>query len=89
MKKIKIILFSLIFILLTSCTENIRAKSFGGDVIINIPKNNKVENITWKENQLWYSYRPMLENEQPYTQIFKENSSWGVLEGTVTFIESK
>ena len=86
MKKL-LLVFSVV-LMLGSCTENERAKSFGGEMTINIPKGNKVTNITWKESELWYSYRPFAEGEKPQTQTFVEESSFGMMEGKVIFKES-
>lgn len=74
---------------LSSCTDNIRAKAWGGSMAIKVPKGNKVTNITWKNGDLWYSFRPFVDGESPQTQTFVEESTWGVLEGHVKFIESK
>jgi hypothetical protein len=57
-------------------------------MIIEVPKGNKITNITWKENELWYSFRPFKEGEEPSTTSFVEDSSWGLWEGTVIFKES-
>lgn len=74
---------------MSSCTENQRAKGWGGTATVDVPPGNKVTNITWKGDQLWYSYRPFSKDEEPQTQIFVEQSSWGVMEGKVVFVESK
>jgi hypothetical protein len=87
MKKIIVALTMVLSLVFTSCTENTRTKAFGGSMVIEVPAGNKVTNMTWKEGNLWYSYRPFLENEKPCTQIFVEESSFGILNGTVTFIE--
>lgn len=87
MKKLLLSLVVLTF--LSSCTDNQRAKQFGGTMTIKVPKGNKVTNITWKADNLWYSYRPFQDGEEPTTQIFIEESNWGVVEGKVKFIESK
>ncbi len=86
MKKLLLVLS--VVLMLGSCTENDRAKSFGGEMTINIPKGNRVTNITWKKSELWYSYRPFMEGEKPQTQTFVEESSFGVMEGKVIFKES-
>ena len=86
MKKLLLVLS--VVLMLGSCTENDRAKSFGGEMTINIPKGNRVTNITWKTSELWYSYRPFMEGEKPQTQTFVEESSFGVMEGKVIFKES-
>lgn len=89
MKKLIILSSILLTLGFTSCTENTRAKQFGGDMTINVPKGNKVTNITWKGDELWYSYRPFQDGEKATTQSFVEESSWGLWKGTVTFKESK
>lgn len=80
---------SLIAILSTGCTENVRAKKFGGNMIVPLPTNTKLVNATWKDAQLWYLYRPMTSNEVSVTSTFKEKSNFGYMEGTITFVESK
>lgn len=89
MKKILLLLSAVCILVMSSCTDNARAKKWGGAMTINVPVGNKVTNITWKKGDLWYSYRPFQEGENATTQTFVEDSNWGVLEGKVTFIESK
>lgn len=74
---------------LISCTENSRAKNWGGSETIYLPKNRKLVNVTWKEDELWYLTAPMSKEDKPQTHKFQEKSSWGVMEGTITIIESK
>lgn len=74
---------------LAGCTQNQRAKNFGGTSNVQLPAGNKLVCATWKENHLWYLYRPMRTNEVAETSTLKESSSWGVLQGTVIFTESK
>jgi len=76
-------------ILLVGCTENQRAKSFGGKTAVNLPPNEKLVNVTWKDANLWYLHRPMRSDEVAETYTFQEQSSYGVVEGVVTFKESK
>lgn len=84
----QLLLLAGVILTLSSCTENARVKQFGGSMTINIPPGNKVTNITWKNDEMWYSYRPFQENEKPSTTTFVEESSFGVWEGEVTFIET-
>ena len=65
------------------------ARDLGGEVTIELPPNEKLEVITWKEDSLWYLTRPMREGEEAETHIYKQSSEWGVFEGTVTIIETK
>jgi hypothetical protein len=80
--------------LLLSCTENQRAKAFGGNMNVDVPLGNKFVIATWKTSKegnssLWYTTRPMREGEVPETWTMREQSNFGVWEGTVTFKESK
>ena len=89
MKQFLFITMMLGLILMTSCTENERAKNFGGTQTIELPAGEKLIEATWKGDQLWYLTRPMRENESPETFKFQEKSSFGMIEGTVIFKESK
>lgn len=69
------------------CTENIRARNFGGTVNITLPPGQKLVVATWKEASLWYLTRPMRENEHAESYIFHEDSTYGVWQGAVNFRE--
>ena len=56
---------------------------------VDLPKNTKLVNTTWKDDQLWYLVRPMRENEKPEVSQFVEKSNMEVMEGKVVFKESK
>ena len=75
-------------IFLNSCTDNIRAKNWGGEITITLEPGQKVVNATWKDSDLWILTRPMRSEEIPEVFYFIENSTWGVFEGKITFIES-
>jgi hypothetical protein len=79
MKKL-ILLFGLSLSLL-SCTDNSRARNFGGTEIVDLPKNCKFINSTWKEDQLWIVVQDTITKEN----FMYEKSSWGVLEGRIIF----
>ena len=70
------------------CTENKRAKTFGGSMTINIANCQKLVTPTWKDSNLWYATRPMRNGELPETTTFKEESNFGVLEGSIIFVET-
>ena len=82
-------LLCLVIMAFTSCTENERVKSFGGSFTVNLPKGQKLVNATWKDTDLWYLTKPMSSKDSCETYTFKEGSTYGIFEGTVTFIESK
>ena len=87
MKKLSIIALSVI--LFTSCTQNEIAKNYGGKLTVEIPKGQKLVNVTWKEDEVWYLTRPMDSTDKAETFIFQEKSSFGVWEGTIILKESK
>lgn len=71
------------------CTANQRAKSWGGKATILLPKNQKLINATWKDSQIWYLTRPMQADDKEEVYTFQEQSSFGILEGTVFIEENK
>lgn len=85
----KVILGILVGVIATSCTQNERVKSWGGQGTINLPKGRKLVNITWKKDQIWYLTREMNSNDVAETYQFQEESSWGVVEGTFNIVETK
>lgn len=72
---------------LTGCQG--ATKSFGGSMTLNLEPNQKLEEITWKDDSLWYLTRPMTDDDIAETHTFQQSSEWGVFEGTVTIIESR
>ena len=76
-----------ILICLCGCTDNQRAKNFGGTETIVIPTTEKFVNATWKEDELWYVVRKREEGEKAQTFELREKSSYGVLQGKVIFKE--
>jgi hypothetical protein len=85
----KILTLALMATVFASCTQNQRAKSFGGTANVNLEANRKLVTVTWKDDQVWYLTREMKSTDTAETYNFQEESSWGVLEGTVVIVESK
>lgn len=75
--------------MLIGCTDNQRARSAGGAMTVTLPPGQKLVNATWKNEQLWYLTRPAFVTESPETLTFKEKSSFGLMEGSVLFKETK
>ncbi len=73
---------------LFACTDNVCAKTYGGTKNVEAPPCQKVENVTWKDDQIWYVTRPFRPGEAPETHTFREESKWGVVEGAVVVKES-
>lgn len=72
-----------------SCTENARTKKWGGNMTINLEKDTKLINVTWKDSDIWVLTRSMRLDETPETYKFVEKSKFGVFEGEILFIETK
>jgi len=78
----------LAFVLVVSaCTQNSRAKSFGGTATITLPAGKTLVTATWKDDHLWYLTRDRSVGETPTTYQFHEKSSYGVLQGAIIFEE--
>jgi hypothetical protein len=73
----------------TSCTEQIRTRTFGGTMVIDVPNGYKVTSATWKETDLFYFMEEMEEGYTPTNKMFVENSSYGVLESKIIFKEKR
>ena len=91
MKKTILSLLGVVAVLAVAagCTENQRARTFGGTMTVTLPAGQKLVNATWKQDNLFYLTRPMRTNETAETFTFKEDSSWGIIEGDVIFVETK
>ncbi len=74
-----IIIVAITLLALTSCTDNVRARRWGGSETIKLEPQEKFINITWKETSLW------IISQDTITGIYyaREKSSLGILEGKV------
>lgn len=77
MRKISMVAITLLT--LASCTDNQRARSFGGTETIKIEPQEKFINITWKQDNLWI----IVQDTVTGTIYAKEKSSFGVMQGKV------
>ena len=87
MKKIYLLLSLLTILSFSSCTEQERARNFGGKIEIEVPAGYKVTSATWKESELFYFMEPMEEGYVPTEKKFVENSCYGFWESEVVFKE--
>jgi hypothetical protein len=74
---------------LVACTENERAKAWGGKMTVELPANQKLVNVTWKETDLWVLTKPMTATDVPETYKFSEKSTFGMMEGEITLKETR
>ena len=89
MKKKILSVILIIILVIALCGCQAAARNLGSDVTIELEPNQKLEMITWKGSNLWYLTRPMTANDVAETHVFQESSIFGIVEGTVTIIESK
>lgn len=75
----KLILLSLVVVALMSCTDNQRARNFGGTETIKLEPNEEFVNITWKQDNLWI----IVKNKNTGKFYAREKSSFGVMQGKV------
>lgn len=73
--------------LMTACTENMRSRTLGGNIKVTLPPGQKLVTASWKDADLWYLTRERRPDEKPETFLMQESASFGVMEGTVTFVE--
>jgi hypothetical protein len=75
--------------LIYGCTENNRARVWGGTETIQLEEGVRLVNVTWKGDKgstsLWMLTKK--DTIKPSTYSFKEKSSFGVMEGEVIIIE--
>jgi hypothetical protein len=75
----KLFVIAIAALSLASCTDNERARRFGGVEEVELKPNEVVLNVTWKENEMWICTKDTVSG----VTYFREKSSWGVMEGTV------
>ena len=75
----KLTMVAITLLALASCTDNQRARNFGGTETIKIEPQEKFINITWKKDNLWVIVQDTITG----TIYAKEKSSFGVIQGKV------
>lgn len=69
---------------------NVIAKKLGTNGgVMNLPPNHKLVLVTWKKDSMWVLYRPMRKDEVPEEYIYQEDSTFGIIEGTIKIKESR
>lgn len=86
-KKLIAILFGAIAILNLCGCQQTMARKFGGDMTVELEPNQKLEMITWKDDDaLWYLTRPMTEDDVAETHTFQADTTFGIFEGMVILL---
>lgn len=75
----KLLTFIILLITLISCTDNERARYYGGEEVIKLKKNEKFINLTWKEADVWVIVQDTVTGKY----YAREKSSFGVMEGKI------
>ena len=75
----KLTIVAITLLALTSCTENQRARKYGGTETIKLEPKEKFINITWKQDDLWIIVQDTITG----TYYAREKSNFGLLEGKV------
>jgi hypothetical protein len=83
------VLLTLLAFTMAACTQNQRAREFGGEMIVKVPCDQVVFDVTWKGEDLWYATQPARADWRPERKTFAEASSFGLIEGQVTLVESR
>jgi hypothetical protein len=63
------------------------AKQLGGTYTVKLEAGQKLEMITWKQDNLWVLTRARRAGESPERHLFQEKSPVGVMQGTVVLEE--
>ena len=75
----KLTMVAITLLALVSCTDNQRARSFGGTETVKLEPNEKFINVTWKQDNLWL----IVQDTVTGTYYAREKSNFGVLQGKV------
>lgn len=77
-------------LLSVSCTEQDRARNWGGTTTINLPPGQRLIEATWKDyDGIWYLTEPMDSDYIPQTKVFREITSYSMMQGKVIFVEHR
>jgi uncharacterized protein YcfL len=75
----KLTMVAITLLALASCTDNQKARNYGGTETIKLEPQEKFINITWKQDNLWIIVQDTLTG----SYYAREKSSFGVWEGKV------
>lgn len=88
-KLIRLSLALFIMLAISSCTQNQRARNFGGTMEVKVKPGYKVTMATWKGDNLFYMIEEMDPAYEPKEKTLVEDASFGILETKVVFVESR
>ena len=79
----KYIFIILLAIVLFGCTDNQKARGWGGEMTIKLEPGYQLINVTWKDSDMWLLTTVRPDTIKPRGYKFLESSTWGVWNGTV------
>lgn len=82
-----VLILAMLFVL-SGCTEQEMAKSFGGEYTVELEQGKELVNLTWKENELWILVKDRDPDQTPQSYTFFQDSNYGIFEGTVFINEN-
>lgn len=89
MKKISILMIVATMFALGGCTDNHMTRKFGADTEIKLERGQKLMDVVFNTNNVWYLTRKMNANDVAECYKFQEKSSFGIFEGTINICEQK
>ena len=85
--KTLIVMGAIVMALLSGCTDNMMTRTFGGSQTIELEKDQRLVNVTWKKSNLWLLTKEDT-STKPGVYKFSEDSSFGAFEGVITIREN-
>lgn len=91
MNKVEIVIIVIIlgFFLFRGCSEQSLTRSWGGEMEVSLEPNEKLVEVTWKDDNLWILTKEMTKDDIEENYKFFEKDALGMLEGTVYIKENK
>lgn len=84
-----VILGIFLFSILRGCSSQSMTKNWGGEMNVPLEPNQKLVEVTWKEDNLWFLTRQMSDDDIAESYQFYEKDTLGILEGCVNIYERK
>lgn len=84
-----LLLIICIFFISRLTSEQSVTKNWGGSMNIELEPNQKLIEVTWKDDSLWLLTKDMQEQDIAENYRFQEKDVTGILEGTVFIKEKK
>ena len=82
----KVLCIFVLGLTIMGCTENERARKFGGTSHYTLEPGQRLVTVTWKETDLWILTKED-SSTPPGKYTFEEKSSFGIIEGKVVITE--